>query len=392
MNKKTVRDIEVKGKKVLLRVDFNVPMDENGNITDDKRIVESLPTIKYLIEQNAKVILMSHLGRPKGINDKLRMDLIAKRLGELLNKKVIKADDCVGDGVKKIISEMNFGDVLLLENVRFHPDEKNDESFAKELASLAEVFVNDAFGSAHRAHSSTYSVAKFLPAVAGFLMEKEISIMGKALEKPERPFVAILGGAKVSDKIKVIENLLTKVDTLLIGGAMANTFLRACGYQVGKSKVESDKVDLAKQLLNLADEKKVKLELPDDIVVADKFEEDAESKIVKIDSIPADMMALDIGPQTVEKFSNILKDAKTIIWNGPLGVFEFEKFANGSYEIAKAISRSGAVTIIGGGDSAAFVDKYGLSDNITHISTGGGASLEFMEGRVLPGVDILLNK
>lgn len=391
MNKKTVKDIDVKNKKVLVRVDFNVPMDENKNITDTRRITEALPTINYLVENNAKVILMSHLGRPKGRDENLSLFYVAKKLQEFVKCKVHFIEDCIGEKVKEQIEKMNFGEILLLENLRFYEEEeKNDENFAKQLASLGDIYVNDAFGTAHRAHASTYSVAKFLPAVAGFLLEKEISIMGKALENPTRPFVAILGGAKVKDKIKLIENLVEKADMILIGGGMSYTFLKAQGYNIGKSLLDKDSIDFAKDLMNKA---KNKIKIPEDIIVADKFSPDANYKSVSVENIPDDWMGMDIGPKTQEVFNNILKSAKTIIWNGPVGVFEMDRFAKGSFEIAKTLSSlKDAITIIGGGDSAACVEKFNLSDKMTHISTGGGASLEFMEGKILPGVQILLDK
>jgi phosphoglycerate kinase len=393
-NKKTVKDIDVKGKKVLVRVDFNVPLDKDLNITDDSRIVSSLPTIKYLIENRAKVILISHLGRPEGkVVDKYKMDPVAKRLEELLGKKVKKLNDCIGEEVKNEINKMKEGDVILLENVRFHiEEEKNEESFAKKLAELADVFVQDAFGCVHRAHASTSKVAKFLPAVAGFLLQKEIEVMGKALTDPLRPFVAILGGAKVSDKIKVITNLLNIVDFLLIGGGMMFTFLKAKGYNTGKSIVELDKIELAKEILKKADEKKVNLKLPTDVVIADKFSEDANIKICKIEEIPENWIGMDIGPETAKEYSEIILSAKTVIWNGPLGVFEMEPFAEGTRKIAESLTRSSAISIVGGGDSVAALEKFNLSDKIYHISTGGGASLEFLEGKILPGIEVLEDK
>lgn len=394
MNKKTVEDIDVKGKKVIVRVDFNVPLDENCKITDDKRIVGALPTIRYLVENGAKTILVSHLGRPKnGFEDKFSMKPTAERLGELLGKEVILAKDVIGEDAKEKAASLKEGEVLLLENVRFHKEEtKNDPDFAKELASMAEVYVNDAFGTAHRAHASTAGLADHLPAVCGYLIKKEIEVMGKALSNPERPFVAILGGAKVSDKIAVIENLIDKVDTLIIGGGMAYTFFKAKGYGVGTSICEDDKVELAKGLLEKAEKKGVKLLLPMDNVVATEFKNDSESKVVDSDKISDGWMGMDIGPKTIELFSNELKNAKTVVWNGPMGVFEFDNFANGSKAIAKAVAESGAVSIIGGGDSAAAIEKLGFADKVTHISTGGGASLEFLEGKMLPGIDVLMDK
>ncbi|ADL42447.1 triosephosphate isomerase [Caldicellulosiruptor obsidiansis OB47] len=398
LNKKTIRDIDVAGKRVLVRVDFNVPQDENGNITDDRRIREALPTIKYLIDHNAKVILVSHLGRPKGKFDpKYSMAPVAKRLSELLGKEVVLAKDVIGDDAKKCVEQMKEGDVVLLENVRFHKEEEeNDREFAKALASLADIYVNDAFGTAHRAHASTAGVAEFLPAVAGFLMEKEIEMLGNALANPQRPFVAILGGAKVSDKIGVITNLLEKVDSLLIGGAMAYTFLKAKGYKIGKSKCEDDKLDVAREIMKKAEEKGVNLLLPVGSIVAKEFKNDTEFMYVPSDAMPDDMMGMDIGNTTIELFSKEIKKAKTIVWNGPMGVFEFPNFAKGTEAIARAVAEAveenGAIAIIGGGDSAAAVEKLGFADKMTHISTGGGASLEFLEGKVLPGIACLLDK
>ena len=396
LNKKTLKDLDVKGKKVLVRCDFNVPMDENRNITDDRRITSSLPTIEYLIENGAKVILMSHLGRPKGEpNSKFSLEPVQKRLSELLKKQVVfaKDDRVVSEDVKEIVSNMQDGDVVLLENTRFRKEEeKNETNFAKELASLGDLYVNDAFGTSHRAHTSNVGVSKELPSAVGYLVEKEISIMGKALENPERPFVAILGGAKVSDKIKVIENLLNKVDTILIGGGMAYTFLKAQGYEVGTSILEEDKIDLAKELLKKAEEKNVKLVLPVDIVVAKEFKDNTEFKTVKIDSIPSDMMGLDSGEETIKLFSEEIKNAKTIVWNGPVGVFEMENFKKGTEAIAKAMAESDGITIVGGGDSASAVEKAGYNNKMTHISTGGGASLEFLEGKELPGIAAISNK
>lgn len=396
MNKKTLMDYDYSGKRVLVRCDFNVPMDENFNITDDIRITSSLPTINYLVEHGAKVILMSHLGRPKGEpNTKYCLQPVAKRLSELLNKEVIFAQDdmVVSDKVREDISKMNNGDVALLQNTRYRKEEeKNEENFAKDLASLGELYVNDAFGTSHRAHASNVGVSTYLPSAVGFLVEKEISIMGKALEDPERPFVAILGGAKVSDKIGVIENLLNIVDTVLIGGGMAYTFLKAKGYNIGQSLLEEDKIDLAKDLMHMAVAQDVSLVLPTDIVIAKEFKNDTEFKTVKIDSIPDDWMGLDIGEETIKQFVDIIKDAKTIIWNGPAGVFEMDNFSKGTYAIAKAMTESSGTTIIGGGDSAAAVEKAGLADKITHVSTGGGASLELLEGKVLPGIDAINDK
>ncbi len=394
LNKKTIEDIDVNGKRVLVRCDFNVPQDEEGNITDDRRIVAALPTIKYLMEHNAKVILCSHLGRPKGeFNMKYSLKPIAKRLSELLGKKVHMADDVIGDSAKSLAASLREGDVMLLENVRFHKEEEaNDMAFSKALAELADVYVNDAFGTAHRAHASTEGVAKYLPAVCGYLIQKEINVMGKALNNPVRPFVAILGGKKVSDKINVITNLIDKVDELLIGGGMAYTFFKAKGYEIGKSICEDDKVELAKELMEKAAHKGVKLLLPIDNVVATEFSNDAESKVVASNEIPADWEGVDIGPETVKLYGDALKNAKTVIWNGPMGVFEFDKFAVGTNEIAKILGGLDAITIIGGGDSAAAIEKGGFADKMTHISTGGGASLEFLEGKELPGIACLLDK
>ncbi|QQY80276.1 phosphoglycerate kinase [Keratinibaculum paraultunense] len=396
LNKMTLEDIEVQGKRVLVRCDFNVPMDDEGNITDDRRIVSSLPTIKYLMENGAKVILMSHLGRPKGeANPKYSLAPVAKKLSELLNKDVIfaKDDKVVSDNVKEIVANMKEGDVVLLENTRFRKEEeKNEESFAKELASLGDLYINDAFGTSHRAHASNVGISNWLPSAVGYLVEKEISIMGKALENPERPFVAILGGAKVSDKIGVIKNLLNKVDTILIGGGMAYTFLKAQGYEIGKSILEEDKLDLANELLKEAEKRGAKLLLPVDVVVAKEFKNDTEFKTVSVENIPADMMGMDIGEETIKLFTEEIKKAKTIVWNGPMGVFEMENFNKGTYAIARAMAESDAITIVGGGDSAAAVEKAGFAEKMTHISTGGGASLEFLEGKELPGIAAISDK
>ena len=394
MNKKTVEDIEVSGKRVLVRCDFNVPQDDNGAITDDRRIREALKTIKYLMDNNAKVILTSHLGRPKGqFNEKYSLKPVADRLTELLGKEVKIAEDVVGESAEKLVNELSDGDAILLENVRYHAEEeKNDPEFSKKLASFADIYVNDAFGTAHRAHASTAGVADYLPSACGFLIKKEIEVMGKALDNPERPFVAILGGKKVSDKISVIENLIDKVDTLIIGGGMAYTFFKAKGYEVGKSICELDKVDLAKELLEKAETKGVKLLLPIDNMVATEFSNDAERKVVPSNEIPADWEGLDIGPKTVELFAEELKNAKTVVWNGPMGVFELDNFAVGTNKIAEVLANIDAITIIGGGDSAAAAEKGGYADKMTHISTGGGASLEFLEGKVLPGIACLNDK
>jgi len=394
LNKKTVEDIDVTGKKVLVRCDFNVPLDDAGHITDENRINGALPTIKYLLKNNAKIILCSHLGRPKGeFKPEFSLAPVAKRLSEILGKEVKMATDVIGDSAKSLTANMNDGDIVMLENVRFHKEEtKNDPTFSKELASLAEIFVNDAFGTSHRAHSSTAGVADFLPAVCGYLIQKEIDVMGAALDDPARPFVAILGGAKVSDKINVITNLLDKVDALIIGGGMAYTFLKAKGYSIGNSICEDDKLDLAKSIMEKAEEKGVNLLLPVGSIVADRFAADAESKYVPSDAMPDGWSGMDIGSITVEKFAKVIKQAKTVIWNGPMGVFEFPRFAEGTKAIAKAVAEADAITIIGGGDSAAAVQQLGYADKMTHISTGGGASLEFLEGKVLPGIDCLLDK
>lgn len=390
MNKKTLKDYNYEGKKVLVRCDFNVPMDENRNITDDIRITSSLPTIKYLIDNGAKVILMSHLGRPKGeANPKYSLAPVAKRLSELLEKHVIFAQDdmVVSESVKDMLKNMKNGDVALLENTRYRKEEeKNGEEFSKDLASLGELYVNDAFGTSHRAHASNVGVSTHLPSAVGFLVEKEISIMGKALDEPERPFLAILGGAKVSDKIGVIENLINKVDSIIVGGGMAFTFLKAQGYNIGTSLLEEDKIELAKSLLEKSKANNVSLLLPVDVVVAKEFINDTEFKTVSIDNIPGDMMGLDIGEESIKLFSNEIRKSKTIIWNGPMGVFEMDNFNKGTFAIAKALVESGGATIIGGGDSASAVEKAGVADKVTHVSTGGGASLELLEGKVLPGI------
>lgn len=394
-NKQTVRDAEVRGKKVLLRCDFNVPLDRAaGFITSDKRIAAALPTIRYLLENGAAVIACSHLGKPKG-ERKMELSLapVAKRLGELLGKDVIFAADTVGPDAKAKAAALKPGQILLLENTRFEPGEtKNDPALAKELASLAELFVSDAFGSVHRAHASTVGVADYLPAVSGFLVARELEVMGKALDDPRRPFVAVLGGAKVSDKINVIGNLLNKADTVIIGGGMAYTFIRAQGGSIGRSLLEADKQDLALETLAAAREKGVKLLLPVDTLAAKEFSPDAVPALVDADAIPDDMMGLDIGPKTVELFCGALRGAGTVVWNGPMGVFEFEAFAAGTRAMAKALADSGAVSIVGGGDSAAAVEQLGFADKITHISTGGGASLEFLEGKELPGVACLQDR
>jgi phosphoglycerate kinase len=390
MNKKTVRDIDLKGKRVLMRVDFNVPM-EKGVVTDDQRIRASLPTIQYVLDQGASLILMSHLGRPKGGPDPaFSLRPAAEALSKLLGRPVKMAPDCVGPEVEAMAKALKPGEVLMLENVRFHKEEeKNDPAFAKKLAALGDVYVNDAFGSAHRAHASTEGVAHYLPAVSGFLMEQELEYLGRATQNPAHPYIAILGGAKISDKIAVIENLLTKCDRLLIGGGMANTFLTARGDNMQNSLVEASAVETAKELMEKAGDK---LLLPVDAVVADKFDANAESKIVDVDKIPPGWMMMDIGPQSVELFTGALQGAKLVVWNGPMGVFEFPKFAEGTFAMARALANSGATTIIGGGDSASAVKKAGVAKQMTHVSTGGGASLEFLEGKELPGVAALQDK
>ena len=394
MNKKTVKDIDLKGKKVFVRCDFNVPMDENQNITDNTRIVAALPTIKYLLEQNCKLILASHLGRPKGeFKPEFSLAPVAKELSKLLGQEVIMAKDVIGEDAMSKATNLKEGEILLLENVRFHKEETdNDPEFSKKLASMAEVYVNDAFGTAHRAHASTTGIASYLPAVAGFLIEKELKFLGNAVNNPERPFVAILGGAKVSDKIGVIDSLIEKVDTLMIGGGMAYTFFKAQGLEVGNSICEMDKLDLAKEAMEKAKQKGVKLMLPVDTKIGKEFKADTESKVVSYKEIPAGWEGFDIGPETIKMYEEELKTAKTVVWNGPLGVFEFDQFAVGTNAIAKILSEIDATTIIGGGDSAAAVKKAGLEDKMTHISTGGGASLEFLEGKKLPGIEALMNK
>ncbi|HXF82523.1 MAG TPA: phosphoglycerate kinase [bacterium] len=394
MRKKTVSDVPVRGRRVLVRVDFNVPLDEDGRITDDRRIREALPTIVHLRRQGARVILASHLGRPGGrVQESLRLDPVARRLSELLGVPVRKLPDCVGPEVEAAVAAMRDGDVVLLENLRFHPgEEANDEAFARALAALADLYVNDAFGTAHRAHASTVGVARLLPAVAGFLMEKELVHLSRALEEPTRPFVAILGGKKVSDKIAVIRNLLTRADALLIGGAMAYTFLKARGGAVGASLVEEDKLDLARALMAEAARRQVAFHLPEDVVVADRFAEDAERRVVPADAIPDGWMGMDIGPRTAAAYGRTIAASGTVLWNGPMGVFEFPAFATGTRAVAQAMAESRAVTIVGGGDSAAAVEQFGLAGRMTHISTGGGASLEFLEGRELPGVAVLQDR
>ena len=394
MSKKTVRDIDLKGKKVIERCDFNVPLLEDGTIRDNTRIVAALPTIKYLLEQNCAVILCSHLGRPKGqVVPEMSLAPVAKELSKQLGQEVLMAKDVIGESAKSLAANLQEGQVMLLENVRFHREETdNDPEFAKELASMAEVFVNDAFGTAHRAHASTEGISHYLPSVSGFLIEKELRFLGDALNNPERPFVAILGGAKVSDKIGVIDSLLEKVDTLMIGGGMAYTFFKAQGYEVGNSLCEPDKCELALNLMKKAEEKGVKFLLPIDTKVGKEFKPDTESKTVAWTDIPEGWEGFDIGEKTIEMFKNELKTAKTVVWNGPLGLFEFDQFAIGTNAIAHALAELDATTIIGGGDSAAAVEKAGLADKMTHISTGGGASLEFLEGKKLPGIECLQDK
>ena len=394
MNKKTVKDIDLQGKKVFVRCDFNVPMDEKQNITDNTRIVAALPTIQYLLDQNCKIILASHLGRPKGeFKPEFSLAPVAKELSKLLDREVIMAKDVIGEDAMAKAVNLKEGEILLLENVRFHREETdNDPEFSKKLASMAEVFVNDAFGTAHRAHSSTTGIASYLPAVSGFLIEKELQFLGNAVSNPERPFVAILGGAKVSDKIGVIDSLLEKVDTLIIGGGMAYTFFKAQGYEVGNSICELDKLELATSLMEKAKEKGVKFLLPVDTKIGKEFKPDTESKTVKCTEIPEGWEGFDIGEESIKMFIEEVKKAKTVIWNGPLGLFEFDQFAIGTNAIAKVLSEIDATTIIGGGDSAAAVKKAGLQDKITHVSTGGGASLEFLEGKKLPGIEALMDK
>ncbi|AIQ61954.1 Phosphoglycerate kinase [compost metagenome] len=393
MNKKSVRDVEVTGKRVFVRVDFNVPL-EDGKITDDTRIRETLPTIKYLIENGAKVILASHLGRPKGqFVDSMRLTPAAVRLSELLGKPVAKADEAVGEAVKAKIAELKDGDVLVLENVRFYPgEEKNDPELAKQFSELADLFVNDAFGAAHRAHASTEGIAHFLPAVSGLLMEKELSVLGKALSNPERPFTAIIGGSKVKDKIDVIDNLLTLADNVLIGGGLSYTFSKAQGYEVGTSLLDEEKIDTALGFIEKAKKLGKNFLLPVDVVVADKFGADANTKTVDISEIPAGWMGLDIGPKTSELYADVIANSKLVVWNGPMGVFEIDIFAEGTKAVAEACAKTEGYTIIGGGDSAAAAEKFKLADQMDHISTGGGASLEFMEGKALPGVVALNDK
>ncbi|HOM80225.1 MAG TPA: phosphoglycerate kinase [Armatimonadota bacterium] len=393
MNKKTVRDVDVAGKRVLVRVDFNVPQDESGQITDDTRIRAALPTIQYLVDHGARTILVSHLGRPKGADDKLRLDPVAARLQELLGRPVQKANDSIGPEVQEQAAKLQDGDVLLLENVRFYKEEeKNDPEFARALASLADLYVNDAFGTAHRAHASTEGVAHLLPGVAGFLMEKEIDYLGRVLESPERPFVAILGGAKVKDKIGVIENLLPKVDALLIGGAMAFTFVKAQGGEIGDTLLDEASLGVATEMLAKAKERGVRLELPVDALAADAIDANAQTRVVPAGEIPAGWKAVDIGPESAKRFAEVIRGAKTVVWNGPMGIFEIDPFAGGTREVARAMAESQALTVVGGGDSVAALEELGMADQVSHVSTGGGASLEFLEGKVLPGIAALQDK
>ena len=393
LNKKTMKDIEVKGQRVFVRVDFNVPMAD-GVITDDTRIRAAIPTIEYLVKQGAKVILASHLGRPKGeVKEEMRLTAVGVRFAELIGKPVTKLDESIGKEVEKAVTNMQDGDILLLENVRFHAgEEKNDPALAEAFSKLADVYVNDAFGAAHRAHASTEGIAKHVPAVSGFLMQKELDVLGKALSNPERPFTAIIGGAKVKDKIGVIESLLEKVDHLIIGGGLSFTFIKAQGYDIGKSLLEEDKIELAKSFIDKAKAKGVQLHMPIDAVVANEFSKDAETKIVDVDAIPADWMGLDIGPKTAANYAEVIQNSKLIIWNGPMGVFEMDKFASGTKTVAEAMANTAGYTVIGGGDSAAAVEKFDVADKMDHISTGGGASLELMEGKELPGIVALNDK
>lgn len=389
-----VRDLNVSGLKVLVRVDFNVPLDENGDVTDDTRISAALPTIRLLTDREAKVILVSHLGRPKGKRvDKFKMDRVAKRLSQLLARPVAKLDDCIGPDVEAFVSGMKPGDVVLLENVRFYgEEEKNDPEFAKRLAALADIFVNDAFGTAHRAHASTEGVARLIPGYAGLLMQKEIEMLGGVVSDPKRPFVAIMGGAKVSDKLGVIENLIRKVDSLLIGGGMVFTFLKAKGYDIGNSLLDEERLSFAREMMDLADQNGTELLLCEDVVVADKFAADAQVRVVDVNEIPEGWMGLDIGPKTAKTFADRIAKAKTVVWNGPMGAFEMAPFAAGTMAVADAMASSQADTIVGGGDSAAAVEQFGLAEKMTHVSTGGGASLEFLEGKGLPGIAVLKDR
>lgn len=394
MDKRTVSDVDVAGKTAVVRVDFNVPLDKQGHVTDATRIEAALPTIRYLLEHNARVVLMSHLGRPDGkVVESMRMAPVARELERLLGQPIKMAPDSVGPEVERLVRDLQPGEVLMLENLRFHPEEEaNDPRFAKQLAALGDIYVNDAFGTAHRAHASTEGIAHYLPAVAGFLMQKELDALGGIVENPEHPFAAIIGGAKVSSKIKVLQKLLTKVDILIIGGGMANTFLKAKGYEVGSSLLEPDKVDVAWDLMRQAQDRGVQLGLPIDVVVAQRFEADAPTRVVEVDQVPEGWTIVDIGPRTVEEFRAVLLPARTIFWNGPMGVFEMPRFAAGTKAIAEILSKSDAVTVVGGGDSVAAVEQMGYADRMSHISTGGGASLELIEGRTLPGVAALQDK
>jgi phosphoglycerate kinase len=389
--KKSIKDVDLEGKSVIMRVDFNVPLDKEGNITDDTRIKAALMSIRYILERNAKLILMSHLGRPKGqVKEELRLTPVSKRLSELLGKEVIQCKDSIVEETKKIISGMQVGDITLLENLRFHKEEEaNDPDFSKELAGYADIYVNDAFGTAHRAHASTEGIAHFLPAYAGFLMEKEIDFLGKLVYQPEQPYIAIIGGAKVSTKIGVLEKLLEKVSVLLIGGGMAYTFLKAKGFEVGNSLVETDKVSLAFELIKKSDERGVRILLPLDHIVSDKVDENARTRTVDTNAIPRNMIGVDIGPKTIKLYKKEIKRGNTILWNGPMGVFEIDKFAKGTNQIARVIAGCRGITVVGGGDSVAAVNKIQVADKITHVSTGGGASLEFLEGKELPGIKAL---
>ncbi len=394
-NKKTVEDIEVKNKKVIVRVDYNVPLDENLNVVDNTRIKLSLDTLNYLMDNDAKIILMSHLGRPKGkVVDKFRLDPAAKELEKLIDKKVKKFDETYSEEVKDYIeNDMDYGDIVILENLRFNPGEKsNDSVFSKSLASLADIYVNDAFGAAHRAHASVAGVPKYLPAVAGFLMQKEVDTLTSVMESPRRPFLAILGGSKVSDKLQVIKNLLGKVDSLVLGGGMSYTFYRAKGFEIGKSICEDEQIDYAKEMLKLAEKNNVDFLLPIDIVIASEYDKDADKKVVPVQSIPVDWMGLDIGDKSIELFEKEIEKSETIFWNGPVGVFEWEKFEKGTKAIAKAIAESSAITVVGGGDTLAAIKKYNLSGKFSHVSSGGGASMELLEGKELPGVAVLMDK
>ncbi|MFN3284678.1 MAG: phosphoglycerate kinase [bacterium] len=394
MEKRTIRDVDVAGRRVLVRVDFNVPLDERGRVTDDRRIRESLPTVQYLLDRGAAVVLMSHLGRPGGrVVDSLRMAPVGERLAQLLARPVQVLPDCVGPEVEAAVARMQPGDVVLLENLRFHPEEEaNDPDFAARLARLADLYVNDAFGTAHRAHASTVGVARYLPAVAGLLMEKEIRYLSRLLENPDHPFVAVLGGKKVSDKIGVLSNLLERVDAVLVGGGMAYTFLKACGSGVGRSVVEEDKLELARELMERAQARGVELLLPEDVVAAERPSAEAPRRVVPAGEIPEGWMGLDIGPATARRFAQVVEGARLVVWNGPMGVFELEPFAEGTRRVAEAVARCPGVTVVGGGDTAAAVDQFGLLERFDHVSTGGGATLEFLEGKELPGIRVLQDR